>query len=83
MPQALASSGAQLGIGSMLLRETVTLFWVEVEEIWVEAAAPVMTRTATNARMMSFMMYLPLKLYLPKKISLDSCDGLTIGWKMT
>jgi hypothetical protein len=82
MPQALASSGAQLGIGSMLLRETVT-FWVEAEEIWVEAAAPVMTRTATKARMMSFMMDLPLKLYLPKKISLDSCNGLTIGWKMT
>jgi hypothetical protein len=56
MPQALESSGAQTGTGSMLVRETVTLFWVEAEEVWVEAAAPVMTRTATKARMMSFMM---------------------------
>ena len=34
----------------MLVRAAVTLFWVEAEEVWVVAAAPVRTRTATKAR---------------------------------
>ena len=55
MPQPFGSSGAHMGTGSMLVRATVTLFWVEAEEVWVEATAPVRTRTATKARTMVFM----------------------------
>jgi hypothetical protein len=56
MPQAFGSSGAQLGMGSMLVRATVTLFWVVVaEEVWVVATAPVRTMTATKARTIFFM----------------------------
>jgi hypothetical protein len=55
MPQAFGSSGAQLGIGSTLTLVAVTLFWVEAEEVWVVATAPVRTRTATKARTMFFM----------------------------
>jgi hypothetical protein len=39
----------------MLVRAAVTLFWVEAEEVWVVAAAPVRTRTATIARTIIFM----------------------------
>jgi hypothetical protein len=39
----------------MLTLATVTLFWVEAEEVWVEATAPVRTRTATNIRTIFFM----------------------------
>jgi hypothetical protein len=39
----------------MLVRAAVTLFWVLAEEVWVEAAAPVRTRTTTKARMICFM----------------------------
>jgi hypothetical protein len=56
MPQAFGSSGAQLGMGSMLVRAAVTLFWVVVaEEVWVVATAPVRTTTATKARTIFFM----------------------------
>jgi hypothetical protein len=39
----------------MLTRAATTLFWVEAEETWVEAATPVRTRTTTKARTMDFM----------------------------
>jgi hypothetical protein len=39
----------------MLVRATVTLFFVEADEVWVVAAAPVRTRTTTNARTICFM----------------------------
>ena len=39
----------------MLTRAATTLFWAEAEEICVEAAAPVSTRTTTKARTMDFM----------------------------
>jgi hypothetical protein len=55
MPQALGSLGAQVGTGSMLVREATTLFFAEALEVWVVAAAPVRTRTTTKARAMSFM----------------------------
>jgi hypothetical protein len=55
MPQAFASSGAQLGIGSMLTLATVTLFWVAAVEDWVEATAPVRARTTTTVRTIDFM----------------------------
>ncbi len=42
-------------MGSMLTREAVTLFRVEAEEVWVEATAPVRTRTTTKARTMCFI----------------------------
>ena len=64
MPQPFGSSGAQLGIGNMLVRATVTLFWVEAEEVCVEATAPVRTRTATKARTMFFMELAPLSYLL-------------------
>jgi hypothetical protein len=61
MPQALASSGAHVGIGSALLRATETLaLEVGAAEIWLEAKAPVITRAATAVRMMSFMWIVPL-----------------------
>jgi hypothetical protein len=63
MPQAFGSSGAQVGIGSMLVRAIVTLFCVEAEVVWVVATAPVMTRTATNARIMFFMNLASLNFY--------------------
>ena len=59
MPQAFASSGAQLGIGSMPVRDAVTLFLVEAEEVWVVATAPVRTRTATKARTICFIVGYP------------------------
>jgi hypothetical protein len=34
---------------------TATLFFAEALEVWVVAAAPVRTRTATKARTMCFM----------------------------
>ena len=37
----------------MLTRFAVTLFWVEAEEVWVEAAAPVRIKTTTKARMVA------------------------------
>jgi hypothetical protein len=47
-----------MGVGAALVFEaTVTL--EEAEEVWVEAAAPVRTRTTTKARMMFCMMYTP------------------------
>jgi hypothetical protein len=57
MPQALGSSGGQVGTGIMLTREATTLFWVEAEEVWVVAAAPVRTRVTTKARTMDFMVW--------------------------
>jgi hypothetical protein len=39
----------------MLTLAATTLFWVEAEEVWVVAAAPVRTRTTTKARMMVFI----------------------------
>src|ERR1700727_466264 len=56
MPQALGSSGGQVGTGiDATTREETTLFWVEAEEIWVVAAAPVRTRGKTKARTMDVM----------------------------
>ena len=54
MPQAFGSVGAQVGTGSMLVREP-TLFFAEALEVWVVAAALVRTRTTTNARAMYFI----------------------------
>jgi hypothetical protein len=59
IPQALGSSGAHIGIGNMLTLATATLFWVEGEEVWVEATAPVTTRTATRARTSCFIVGYP------------------------
>ena len=59
MPQALGSSGGQVGMGSMLVRATVTLVFVEAEEVWVEATAPVRTRATTKARTICFIMGYP------------------------
>jgi hypothetical protein len=59
IPQALGSSGAQTGTGSMLVRVAVTLFWVVAEEVWVVAATPVRTRTTTKARTICFIMGYP------------------------
>ena len=44
-----------MGIGSMLVRATVTLFLVEAEDVWVVATAAVRARTTTKARMASFI----------------------------
>ena len=56
MPQALGSSGGQVGTGiDETTREATTLFWVEAEETWVVAAAPVRTRVTTKARTMNVM----------------------------
>jgi hypothetical protein len=59
MPQAFGSSGGQVGTGSMLTLATVTLFFVEAEEVWVEATAPVRTRATTKARTMCFIVGYP------------------------
>ena len=60
MPHAFGSSGAQLGMGSMLVLAATTLFWVLAEEVWVVATAPVRTRTATKVRIIIFM-WAPLR----------------------
>ena len=58
MPQALGSSGGQVGTGiDATTREATTLFWVKAEEVWVVAAAPVRTRVTTKARAMDFMVW--------------------------
>jgi hypothetical protein len=44
-----------IGVGAALVLETMVVL-AEVEEIWVEAAAPVRARTTTKARTMFFMM---------------------------
>ena len=59
MPQALGSLGGQVGTGSMLVRAAAILSWVEAEEVWVEATAPVRTRTTTKARTMCFIVGYP------------------------
>ena len=41
----------------MLVFDAVTLFWVEVEEVCVVAAAPVRARMTTSVRTASFMTY--------------------------
>jgi hypothetical protein len=64
IPQALGSSGAQTGTGSMLVRAAVTLFWVEAEEVWVVATAPVRTRIATKARTMFFIEVAPFASFI-------------------
>jgi hypothetical protein len=43
-----------MGIGIALVLAATTLVWLEAEAIWVEAAAPVRTRTTTKARTMVF-----------------------------
>jgi hypothetical protein len=56
MPQSLGSLGAQVGTGIKLVRAALICFWLDdAEEIWVEAAAPVRTRTTTKARTMFFI----------------------------
>ena len=57
IPQALGSLGGQEGIGSMPTLATETCFLAEADEVWVVAAAPVMTRTATNARTIIFIIW--------------------------
>ena len=54
-PQALGSSGGHIGVGIALTLATVTLFWLEAEAIWVEAAPPVTTRASTKNRTMVFI----------------------------
>jgi hypothetical protein len=55
IPQPFGSVGGQVGTGSMLVRATEILFFAEeVEEAWVEATAPVRTRTTTKARTIFF-----------------------------
>ena len=54
MPQAFGSFGAHIGTGSMLTREAVIALAL-AEAVWVVAAAPVRTRTATKARTTCFM----------------------------
>ena len=46
-------------MGSMLVREAVTLFWVEADEVWVVATAPVRTRATTKARTRCFIVGYP------------------------
>ena len=55
-------------MGSMLVRATVTLFWVEAEEVWVVAAAPLRARTTTSVRMASFIILAPLRYLLVKSL---------------
>jgi hypothetical protein len=43
----------------MLVRAAVTLVFVEAEEVWVEATAPVRTRATTKARTICFIMGYP------------------------
>jgi hypothetical protein len=40
-----------------LVLATATLVWLEAEAIWVEAATPARTRTATKARTMFFIIF--------------------------
>jgi len=52
-------SGGQVGTGSAWrLVEAAMLVAEAAEEDWVEATAPVRTRTTTNARMIVFMKFL-------------------------
>jgi hypothetical protein len=44
-------------MGRALVLAVAILGWVEAEDVWVEAAAPVMARTTTKARTMFFMSY--------------------------
>ena len=67
MPQQFGSSGGQVGTGSMLTLATVTLFWVEAEEVWVVAMAPDRTRTTTKARMICFIVRYPLSCICKKR----------------
>jgi hypothetical protein len=48
-----------MGMGIMLVRATVTLLEEEAEGVSVVAAAPVIARTTTKARMMFFMIHTP------------------------
>jgi len=60
IPQALGSSGGQVGIGTALVLAMVTLLEVLAAlEIWVEAAKPVRARATTKARTTFFMMTTP------------------------
>jgi 3-polyprenyl-4-hydroxybenzoate decarboxylase len=59
----------------MLVRAAVTLFWVEAEDVWVLAAAPVRTRTTTKARTICFMVWAPFQVMFVKLlITNDSED---------
>jgi hypothetical protein len=60
-----------MGMGIALVLATTTLVWLEADAICVEAAAPVRTSATTKARMTVFIS-IPLRLYLPLKISLDN-----------
>ena len=42
-----------------LVLATAILVWLEADAIWVEAAAPVRTRTTTKARMIVFILITP------------------------
>jgi hypothetical protein len=48
-----------MGVGIAEVLEAVMVFLVLEEEAWVEATAPVRTRTTTAARTMCFMMDYP------------------------
>jgi len=72
-----------MGVGRALFRATVTLEWVEAEETWVEATAPVRTRAATTARTMSFMTGVPLKVVLLRKFSWTNQPKLLLSGDST
>lgn len=61
MPQALGSSGGQLGTGIAPTLAMVTVFdvFAVVVEICVDAAKPVRAKATTKARTMVFMMTTP------------------------
>ena len=55
-PRLVGITGCALwGIGNMLTRVAATLLFAAALEVWVVAAAPVRTRTATKARTMFFI----------------------------
>jgi hypothetical protein len=66
----------------MLVRAATILFFAEALEVWVVAAAPVRTRTTTNARTICFITRYPQSCIYVKKISLDKPDDVTIGYKL-
>jgi len=77
--QAFGESGGQVGVGIALVFEAVMVVWVDAEEIWVEAAAPVRARTTTKARTMFFMTRYPKSCIPDLPISLDRFDRWSIG----
>jgi len=56
----------------MLVRVAVTLFPVEAEEVWVDAAAPVSARITTRVRTVSFIM-VPVQKNLLNNLLIIKC----------